>query len=185
MKIKKLFISLSALSLFLFAASCGNKSNEASAKDPIDETSSVEENSVNKSPAAAVDSVADSANGKTTKGNSAIAEYKTTPSGLKYKVIRDGNGASPKATDLVTVHYEGKLTDGTVFDSSYQRGAPATFPLNGVIPGWTEGLQLMKEGSIYELYIPYQMAYGAAGAPPTIPPKADLIFIVELIKVGQ
>lgn len=110
--------------------------------------------------------------------------YTTTASGLKYKVLKEGNGKSPKATDNVTVHYEGKLTDGTVFDSSYKGGSPITFPLNRVIPGWTEGLQLMKEGAVYEFYIPYQLAYGEQGTPGgPIGPKADLIFKVELIKV--
>lgn len=108
--------------------------------------------------------------------------YYTTPSGLKYKVIKEGKGKSPKATDVVTVNYEGKLTNGQVFDSSYQRGEPTSFPLNRVIPGWTEGLQLMQEGATYEFYIPYQLAYGERGGGP-IPPMADLIFKVELIKV--
>lgn len=110
--------------------------------------------------------------------------FKTTPSGLKYRVLKEGTGKKPSATDVVTVHYEGKLLDGTVFDSSYQRGEPTSFPLNRVIAGWTEGLQLMPEGSIYELYIPYQLAYGEMGTPGgPIPPKADLIFKVELLKV--
>ena len=108
--------------------------------------------------------------------------YTTTASGLKYKVLKQGKGRSPKATDIVLVNYEGKLTDGTIFDSSYQRGEPISFPLNRVIAGWTEGLQLMKEGSTYEFYIPYQLAYGEMGGGP-IPPKADLIFKVDLIEV--
>ena len=105
-----------------------------------------------------------------------------TDSGLQYVVEKEGTGKQPTATSEVTVHYTGKLLDGTVFDSSINRGEPATFPLNRVIPGWTEGLQLMKEGSIYELYIPYDLAYGPDGAGP-IPPKADLIFKVELLEV--
>lgn len=109
--------------------------------------------------------------------------YKTTASGLKYKVIKEGKGKSPKATDVVLVNYEGKLLDGTIFDSSYQRGEPISFPLNRVIAGWTEGLQLMKEGGTYEFLIPYNLAYGEQGAPPVIPPKADLIFKVDLIEV--
>lgn len=108
--------------------------------------------------------------------------YTTTASGLKYKVLKKGNGKKPKATDVVLVNYEGKLLDGTVFDSSYQRGEPISFPLNRVIPGWTEGVQLMNEGSTYEFYIPYNLAYGERGAGP-IPPKSDLIFKVELIEV--
>lgn len=107
----------------------------------------------------------------------------TLPSGLQYKVINEGQGKSPKATDNVVCHYEGFLTDGTVFDSSVQRGAPATFPLNQVIAGWTEGLQLMKEGAKYRFFIPYNLAYGEHGSPGAIPPYAALIFDVELIEV--
>lgn len=109
---------------------------------------------------------------------------KTTESGLQYKVLKEGEGASPKADDEVTVHYTGKLLDGTVFDSSVSRGEPATFPLNRVIPGWTEGVQLMKEGSKYEFFIPSELAYGAQGIPNAIPPHSTLIFEVELIKVN-
>lgn len=104
----------------------------------------------------------------------------TTASGLQYKVITQGTGAKPKATDTVTVHYEGKLLDGKVFDSSYERGAPVQFPLNQVIKGWTEGLQLMPQGSKYELYIPSELAYGEAGNP-AIEPNSVLIFTVELL----
>jgi len=107
----------------------------------------------------------------------------TTASGLQYKVIKEGTGKSPKATDSVKCHYEGFLTDGTVFDSSVQRGEPATFPLNGVIAGWTEGLQLMKEGGKTRFFIPFNLAYGEAGAAGAIPPYATLIFDVELIEV--
>lgn len=107
----------------------------------------------------------------------------TTPSGLQYEVITEGSGASPKASDTVMVHYTGKLTDGTKFDSSRDRGEPLTFPLNGVIRGWTEGLQLMREGGQATLYIPSELGYGARGAPGAIPPNADLIFDVELIKI--
>lgn len=105
---------------------------------------------------------------------------KTTESGLQYKVIREGAGESPKATDTVVVNYEGKLIDGKVFDSSYERGEPISFPLNQVIPGWTEGLQLMKPGAEYELYIPSDLAYGEAGNP-EIEPNSVLIFKVELL----
>ena len=106
----------------------------------------------------------------------------TTASGLQYEVIKAGDGAQPKAEDTVTVHYVGTLVDGTVFDSSRDRGEPATFALNRVIPGWTEGLQLMKVGGNYKFYIPSELAYGDRGAG-TIPPNSVLIFDVELMKV--
>lgn len=108
---------------------------------------------------------------------------KTTPSGLQYEVLEATIGQKPKATDKVKVHYEGTLTDGTVFDSSYKRGEPITFGLNQVIAGWTEGLQLMSIGSKYKLYIPYQLGYGAQGAGGSIPPYAALIFTVELLGI--
>ena len=107
----------------------------------------------------------------------------TLPSGLQYQVIKEGNGRKPKATDKVKCHYEGMLIDGTLFDSSIQRGDPATFPLNGVIAGWTEGLQLMQEGAKYRFFIPYQLGYGEHGAGASIPPFAALVFDVELIEV--
>ena len=123
-----------------------------------------------------------------TKGAAFLAEnakkegVKETASGLQYKVITAGTGKSPKATDVVEVNYEGKLIDGTVFDSSYERGEPIEFPLNQVIAGWTEGLQLMKEGGKYEFYIPADIAYGEAGNA-GIEPNSTLIFTVELLKV--
>ncbi len=107
----------------------------------------------------------------------------TLPSGLQYKVIKEGTGKKPKATDKVKCHYEGTFVDGTKFDSSYDRKEPAVFGLNQVIAGWTEGLQLMSEGSKYELYIPYTLGYGESGAPGAIPPYAALKFVVELIEV--
>lgn len=107
----------------------------------------------------------------------------TTKSGLQYQVLTEGTGRSPKATDKVRCHYEGWLTNGNVFDSSYKRGEPADFPLNGVIPGWTEGVQLMKEGAKFRFFIPYLLGYGERGAGSSIPPYATLIFDVELIKV--
>ena len=110
---------------------------------------------------------------------------KSTESGLQYIVEKEGTGASPSATDEVTVHYTGRLLDGTVFDSSVSRGEPATFPLNRVIPGWTEGLQLMKEGGKNVFFIPSDLAYGARGVPNAIPPHSTLIFEVELIKVNK
>lgn len=106
-----------------------------------------------------------------------------TSSGLQYEVITEGSGRSPKASDVVRCHYHGTLVDGTVFDSSYQRNQPADFGLNQVIPGWTEGVQLMKEGSKYRFYLPYNLAYGEMGAGGMIPPYAALIFDVELLQV--
>ena len=107
----------------------------------------------------------------------------TTKSGLQYKVLTEGSGKQPTAKDTVKCHYEGFLIDGTVFDSSVQRGEPATFPLQQVIAGWTEGLQLMKEGAKYRFFIPYRLGYGEGGAGASIPPFATLIFDVELIQV--
>ena len=107
----------------------------------------------------------------------------TLPSGLQYQVLKEGNGRKPKATDSVKCHYEGFLIDGTVFDSSVQRGEHAVFGLQQVIAGWTEGLQLMQEGAKYRFFIPYRLAYGEGGAGQMIPPYAALIFDVELIEV--
>lgn len=109
----------------------------------------------------------------------------TLPDGLQYKVLEKGKGNSPKSEDIVTVHYSGRLIDGTEFDSSYKRNQPATFPVAGVIPGWTEALKLMKVGSIWELYIPAKLAYGEQGAPPIIGPNATLIFKIHLIGINQ
>ena len=106
-----------------------------------------------------------------------------TKSGLQYEVLQEGAGKQPKATDTVRCHYEGRLLDGTIFDSSYKRNKPADFGLQQVIAGWTEGVQLMSEGSKYRFYIPYMLAYGEGGAGAMIPPYATLIFDVELIKV--
>ena len=107
------------------------------------------------------------------------------PSGLQYKVIETGEGDKPGPSDVVKVHYEGRLIDGTVFDSSIQRGVPAEFPVNGVIAGWTEALQLMTVGSQWELYIPADLAYGAQGAGGVIGPNATLIFKVELLDIHR
>ncbi len=115
--------------------------------------------------------------------NAKRAEVTTLPSGLQYEVLTAGTGAKPNASQKVTVHYEGTLVDGTVFDSSYKRGQPATFGVTQVIQGWVEGLQLMEEGAKWKLYIPYDLAYGERGSPPTIQPFAALIFTVELISI--
>ena len=109
----------------------------------------------------------------------------TLPDGLQYKIIKEGQGQQPKANDVVTVNYAGTLINGTEFDSSYKRGQPASFPVNGVIPGWVEALQLMKVGSTWELYIPANLAYGEQGMPPVIGPNETLIFKVELLAVNK
>ena len=107
----------------------------------------------------------------------------TTASGLQYEVVKKADGAQPKATDVVTVHYEGKLTDGSVFDSSVERGSPIDLPVNGVIPGWVEGLQLMHVGEKYKLYIPSELAYGEQNPTPAIPANSVLVFDLELIAI--
>lgn len=117
------------------------------------------------------------------KENASKDGVKTLPSGLQYKVMTEGAGKMPKVTDVVSVHYKGTLLDGKEFDSSYKRNEPAEFPVNGVIKGWTEALQLMKEGSKWTLYIPAQLAYGARGAGADIGPNETLTFEVELLKV--
>jgi FKBP-type peptidyl-prolyl cis-trans isomerase len=125
------------------------------------------------------------------KGEKFLAEnktregVKTTESGLQYEVITEGTGAKPTATDTVTVHYEGTLLNGEVFDSSIKRNSPASFPLSGVIPGWTEGLQLMSVGSKYKFFIPSNLAYGENGSGGSIGPNETLTFEVELLKIGE
>ncbi|TWT76667.1 FKBP-type 22 kDa peptidyl-prolyl cis-trans isomerase [Planctomycetes bacterium CA13] len=113
----------------------------------------------------------------------ASAEFKKTESGLKYRILRKSDKAKPKATDKVQVHYKGWLDNKTIFDSSYRRGQKIAFPLNRVIPGWTEGMQLVGEGGMIELEIPSKIGYGPRGAPPTIPGNATLHFIVELFEI--
>lgn len=117
--------------------------------------------------------------------NAAKPGVVTTPSGLQYEVLEEGDGPRPSATDRVRVHYRGTLIDGTEFDSSYERGNPVTFPLNGVIPGWTEALQLMPVGSKYRIVLPPELGYGSRGSPPVIPPNATLVFEVELLGIAQ
>ena len=117
------------------------------------------------------------------KQNAKVEGVKTLPSGLQIKTISEGKGRSPKATDTVVVHYKGRLIDGKEFDSSYKRGQPAEFPINRVIKGWTEGLQLLKEGGKAELYIPANLGYGSQGAGGSIGPDETLIFEVELVAI--
>ena len=113
----------------------------------------------------------------------AATDFQMTESGLRYRILRESKGRKPSATNTVTVHYRGWLDSGKVFDSSYDRGEPISFPLNGVVAGWTEGLQLVGEGGMIELWIPARLGYGAAGSGGSVPPNATLHFIVELLKV--
>ncbi|HOS46472.1 MAG TPA: FKBP-type peptidyl-prolyl cis-trans isomerase [Paludibacter sp.] len=124
-----------------------------------------------------------SAGEKFLEENAKNPAVQTTESGLQYIIMNEADGPKPVATDRVKVHYEGTLLDGTVFDSSYKRGDPAEFQLNQVIPGWTEGVQLMSPGSKYKFFIPYDLAYGERGAGGVIPPFATLIFTVELLEI--
>ncbi|MBI5196011.1 MAG: FKBP-type peptidyl-prolyl cis-trans isomerase [Nitrospirae bacterium] len=119
------------------------------------------------------------------EGNKKKEDVKTTPSGLQYKVIKEGTGKTPKASDTVKVNYSGKLINGTEFDSSYKRGEPVTFQVGGVIAGWTEALQLMKEGAKWQLFIPSNLAYGETGAGNVIEPNSVLIFEVELLSITE
>lgn len=181
---KKTFI---IASMALALASCGsNKAAKESAKaDTIQEQIEVTETEVADTTAQYsfdAEFFADASR----KGNGLDSTWTETASGLKYTVVKEGTGAKPGPTDNVTVHYRGTLTNGTVFDSSYERQEPTSFPLDRVIPGWTEGLQLMKEGGETVFYIPSELAYGEAGTPGgPVPPNAPLIFKVELIKVNK
>ncbi|MDE6510795.1 MAG: FKBP-type peptidyl-prolyl cis-trans isomerase [Muribaculaceae bacterium] len=171
----------------LCVASCGKQK-------PSKEDSTAVEELVGEVMQAQQDSTA-AANSEATAGSTNMADYnaaffqgnsgyQTTPSGLKYVTVVEGTGASPKETDVVTVHYTGRLLDGTVFDSSVQRGEPTSFPLQMVIKGWTEGLQLMKVGGQTVFYIPSDLAYGPQGTPGgPIGPNADLIFEVQLLGI--
>lgn len=167
---------------FLALPSCGSKDKETAADSSavaVEETAGAVKESVKASPYTQVFlSEANKAEVSDT------AHYVQTPSGLRYIMLAEGTGKQPTATSSVTVHYTGNLVDGTIFDSSVQRGEPATFPLNAVIPGWTEGVQLMKEGGKAVFYIPYNLAYGEQGFPDSpIGPKTDLVFEIELLKV--
>lgn len=119
------------------------------------------------------------------KANKMKPGVMTLSDGLQYKIIKPGKGNQPADGDVVTVHYEGKLVDGTLFDSSYKRGEPTSFPVNGVITGWVEALKLMKPGATWELFIPPSLAYGEQGMPPAIGPNQALIFKVELLKINK
>ena len=183
-------IAIGTLALGLLGSCSNKKQTEAQTETQTEETivEAVE------TPVAGINGTKYNAaffNNPANKGETATADqYVETQTGLKYVVVNEGTGKSPNATDEVTVHYVGTLTDGSQFDSSVDRGEPATFPLNRVIPGWTEGLQLMKEGGTAVFYLPSAIAYGEQGSynpytgQYTIPPSAPLLFWVELIQVN-
>ena len=186
MKKSKFFAAAALLGAFGIGslASCSNSQKAES--DSIDsDTVAVEEPSVDTESVPAGYNAALFNDEKKKSDVPTDSTWTQTASGLKYAVVTEGTGESPKATDEVTVHYTGTLTDGTVFDSSVSRGEPTTFPLNRVIPGWTEGLQLMKTGGKTVFFIPAALAYGSQGVPGTIPPDAPLIFEVELISINK
>ncbi|MDE6006072.1 MAG: FKBP-type peptidyl-prolyl cis-trans isomerase [Muribaculaceae bacterium] len=178
----RLAVAIGVPALVMGISSCSSKAAEKSDSDSvvIDEILSEPEVTTPLDSTAAI--FADPAKKSEVATDST---YAVTESGLKYMILREGTGKSPKETDVVTVHYSGNLPDGTVFDSSYDRGEPTSFPLNRVIPGWTEGLQLMKTGGKAVFYIPSNLAYGPTGTPGgPIGPNQDLLFTVELIEVN-
>lgn len=185
MKRQEIDIDVKALTAGLADALTGGKMqlSDAEMKDALD--------LFRKDLMAKMEAKAKSAGDNNTKAGEAFLaangkkpDVKTTPSGLQYRVVKSGKGTkSPKATDTVKVHYHGTLIDGTVFDSSVERGEPISFPLNGVIPGWTEGVQLMKEGDKFQFTIPSKLAYGEQGAGGKIGPNSTLIFDVELLAI--
>lgn len=178
---KKTLILSAAIAVGLTTgfASCSSKSEKSS---DAEDTSIV----ADEIPVAERDSITKIFDDPARKSDVATdSTYAVTETGLKYIMVKEGTGKQPTAQDDVTVHYTGQLTTGFVFDSSISRGEPATFPLSGVIKGWTEGLQYMKEGGEAIFYIPGDLAYGTQGAPPYIGPNEDLIFTVQLIKVGN
>lgn len=191
MKINRIFNLASCLLLAGgLLGSCGNKKQEnTETLKQIDEMVEAVENTIPGINGTKYN--AEFFNNPENKADTAsVDKYAVTPSGLKYVIAEEGSGVSPKATDNVTVHYVGTFTNGAQFDSSIDRGEPTSFPLNGVIPGWTEGLQLMKPGGVAVFYIPYELAYGERGVqnPYTgeysIPPYAPLLFWVQLLQVN-
>ena len=178
---KKLAFRMAALAVILAGVTACASKEKAESTEEQDQTAQQIEDNLNVQPEADPIAEPEPDSDEDDMGTTYIA----THSGLKYRVIKEGNGRSPKATDVVEVNYEGRLLDGTVFDSSYDRGQSIEFPLNGVIKGWTEGLQLMKEGGKFTFFIPSDLAYGPNGIPNAIPPHSTLIFDVELINVKK
>ena len=172
---KKILFSAIAAMLMMGMASCGGNTESSEATETTEEAAPDSGEQIKDNLTLGREFLAENA-----KNDSVVQ----TESGLQYMVLKEGTGAKPGPTDNVTVHYTGRLLDGTVFDSSVD-GEPATFPLNRVIPGWTEGLQLMSEGAKYRLFIPSELAYGENGAGDKILPNSTLIFDVELIKVEK
>ena len=173
---KKFLFSAVAAMLMMGMASCGGNTESSEATETTEEATPDSGEQIKDNLTLGREFLEENA-----KNDSVVQ----TESGLQYMVLKEGTGAKPGPTDNVTVHYTGRLLDGTVFDSSVERGEPATFPLNKVIPGWTEGLQLMSEGAKYRLFIPSELAYGENGAGDKILPNSTLIFDVELIKVEK